>query len=440
MATELKKDLTLFGLTMIAIGATIGSGIFLTPSKIASNLQEPGYIIGVWILGGVIALTGALTFAELGSMYPKAGGIYIYLREAYGDRVAFLYGWVQLLVINTGSIAALCLAFARYVNFLVPLGDHGILILAIVALCVATTINVFGVKTGQSFSNLFTGAKLAGIATIIIGGAIFVLSSNTVTPQTAMPTHTESISTLFALSLIGVLWSYGGWQHASFLAGEAKNAERTIPKAMIMGALFVTIVYVLVNLVYLSVLSPSDMANSKAVAADTMNRIAPWGGTFIAVLIAVSTFGTMGIYTLSVPRIYYAMAKDGIFFQKLAELHPTYGTPVFAIVIQSVWTIVLLLFWGTFENLIDYVTFMDFVFFLLVAIALFKFRKTRPDAVRGYKTLGYPVTPIIFITIVSWFLLNTLIGRPHEAGAGLVVVVLGLIIYYLLNRKVTNPN
>lgn len=435
--TQLKRGLTTYGLTMIAIGACIGSGIFLTPKHIAHHLHSPTAIVLVWVLGGIVALTGALTFAELGTLFPKSGGVYVFLKEAYGKVYAFLYGWVILLVVTSGAIAALSIAFAQYFDRIVPVGEGNTIYVALIAIIIVTVVNIFGVKIGELFSNVFTGAKLIGIA-IIIGIGFFMTSGMDFQPDFSFSELSTGEAGGFALALIGVLWSYGGWHHASYLAGEAKNPQRTVPKAMIYGAGIVTITYVLTNIAYLYLMPVDEIAHSNAVAADAIGKIFESGGFLIAVLIAVSTFGTAGIYTLSAPRIYYAMAKDKVFFNHMAKVHPKYKTPVNAILLQSGWAIILLLFWQTFENLITYVVFMDWVFMTLAAIAIFIFRKRKIDnGPATYRTIGYPIVPLIFIGISVWFLINTLISKPEQALAGLVLLGLGLPLFLFFNKKLS---
>jgi APA family basic amino acid/polyamine antiporter len=435
---ELRKELSLFGLVMVAIGAAVGSGIFTTPATIAHELPSPNLIALVWTVGGIITLTGALTFAELGGMYPKAGGIYVYLREAYGELIAFLYGWTMLTVTTTASIAALAITFGYYIDSIYPIGYNGITIVAIAAIVCVTFINLFGVKLSERFLSALTSGKILGIA-ILIGVGIWVAIGNhgavlrSSSSAAIMPTN---LSTAFASALIGVLFSYGGWQHTSFLAGETHNAEYKIPRAMIIGAFAIILIYLLANFAYLSILPIEKIENSKAIATDALSQVVgPNGGFLIAILIAVSTLGTISIYTLSTPRIYYAMAQDGLFFKQMAKLHPTYHTPANAILLQSFWAIVLLILWGTFENLVKYVVFVDWIFFCLAAIAVFIFRKNKPNAVRPYKTILYPLTPMIFIGISVWFIISTLIENPKQAIAGLILLGAGIPLFYLFKRK-----
>jgi len=435
--SNLRQALSTFDLTMIAIGGTIGSGIFLTPSLIAQQLPSPLWIIGVWLLGGIMALCGALTFAELGGMIPRAGGMYVYLSEAYGTLVGFLFGWAYFLVVNTGGIAALSIAFATYLGFFVPLSPTEIQIAAITGLASVTALNVFGVKIGGLFSDVFTVLKLLGIAGVILVGFVWGSSGTMDVGLSLEPTG--GLGTALAAAMVGVLWSYGGWQHASFTASEAKDPRRSVPLAMVIGASVVAIVYVLTNLAYMFLLPIPAIAASPRVASDAVSVVfGPIGGSIIALTIFISTFGTTGIYTLTAPRIYYAMAVDGVFFKKVAEVHPRYRTPAAAILIQSSWAVVLILFWGTFDRLISYVVFTDWIFFGLTAASVFVFRKRRPNADRPYKTLGYPFTPLLFLVIALWFIINTLIEKPEQAWAGLGFLALGVPVYlYWKNARKT---
>ena len=433
--TQLRKELTTFDLTMIAIGSTIGSGIFLTPSTIASALPSPAWIYGVWVAGGIMALCGALTFAELGGMLPGAGGIYVFLSEAYGGLAGFLYGWAYFLVVNTGGIAALSIAFATYFGVFIPLPPAGITLVAVAGILVVTGINVVGVKAGGFFSDLFTILKLVAIAGLIVVG--FGWGSTSATDFGApLQLPAGSLGSALAIAMVGVLWSIGGWQHATFAAAEAKDPTRSIPRAMIIGAIVVTVAYLLIMTAYFLLLSPAEMGSSARLASDAVGRVfGPAGAGAVAVAIFISTFGTTGIYTLTAPRIYYAMAADGVFFPGIARLHPRFGTPHRAIVIQSVWAILLVCYWGTFENLISYVVFTDWIFFGFAAATLFLFRKRRPDAARPYRTLGYPITPLIFIAFSGWFVVNTLFERPAQAWAGLLFLALGIPVYLFWKKR-----
>ena len=429
---ELKKALSRFDLIMIAIGSTIGSGIFLTPALIANSLHSPIYILLVWLAGGLLILCGALTFAELGALMPQAGGVYVYLSEGYGKVFGFLYGWAYILVVNTGGIAALSVAFTTYLAYFFPMSPVALKIVAVCGIFFLTIINVVGVKVGGIFSDVFTVLKLIGIFGVIAVG--FIFGSSFVTNFSF--TSSSGISGGLAVAIVGVLWSYGGWQHATYAAGEAKNAKKDVPIAMIIAALSVTAIYVLINIGYMFLLPVDTIAHSPSVAADAVKTVlGPIGGGIIALAIFISTFGTAGIYTLTAPRIYFAMANDGIFFPQIAKIHPKYSTPSNAIIIQSTWAILLIMFWGTFENLISYVVFTDWIFFGLTAASVFIFRKKLPNVKRDYKTIGYPVTPTLFILMAAWFVINTLIEKPEQAVAGLIMLGLGLPVYYYWSKR-----
>ena len=431
---QLKKKLTLYGLTMIAIGSSIGSGIFISPSEVVKSIPDPIFALSVWGIGGLIAMTGSLTFSELGSMFPSAGGVYVYLKNAFGDKTAFLYGWITLLVVNTGALAALSLAFANYLTFFVELSEMQKIMIAISTILILTYINVRGVGVSQSLSNVFTGLKLLALfAIVVLGAFIFGDTSKVFHANTGfIPIeHPQA----FLTGLIGVLWSFGGWHHASYLSGEAINAQKTVPRAMILGTLIVTLVYIFANFAYFSLLNLPEFAASQRVAGDAMSQIFARGGQMVSLAIMVSVFGTIGIYTMSAPRIYYAMAKDKIFFTTLAQLHPKFHTPHIAMWFQAIWACLLLLLWRTFTDLITYTTFMDIVFMSLAGVAIFVLRKKRPNAERLIKVPLYPVVPLIFVVISTAFVLNTLIERPQQALAGVVLLGIGFLAYVYFARK-----
>ncbi len=430
---KLAKELTLYGLIMVAIGSCIGSGIFVTPSQIAGLIPSSGLILLVWALGGLIAMTGALTFGELGALFPHAGGIYVFLREAYGGWLGFLYGWAYLIIITSGSIAVLSLAFSYYLSSIIPMSESGMMITSISAIVVVMILNVLRAKFGEIFSNIFTGLKIAGILIIILVGLIIGDTEYSFKPVTFTSSSGSGISA-FGVALTGVLFSYGGWQHASYLAGETKNPTRNVPIAMITGALIVTIIYLLVNTGYMMLLPVEDIVSSQKVAADAVSTILPFGGKLVAGIIAISTFGTMGIYTLSTPRIYYAMASDGLFFKSIAKVHSKFKTPYYAIILQSLWAILLLLFWGTVENLITYTVSVEWIFFALAAAGIFIFRKKMKDVERPYKTFGYPVTPFIFIAITIWFVINITINRPLHMVIGLIFLLIGVPVFIIFRK------
>ncbi len=437
MSGHLQKKLTLYGLTMIAVGSCIGSGIFVTPAQIARAVPNATLVLAVWALGGVIALTGALTFSELGGMFPKSGGVYVYLKEAYGDMVGFLYGWIILLVINTGALAGLCVAFAEYLKIFVPDMSQGAkTAVAAVTMLVLTGVNILGVNVSQSLSNLFTGLKLLAIGGIIVAGFLFFDPGKVHLDFSLAKNVPDNLTTAMLTGLIGVLFSVGGWHHASYLAGEAIDAPRTVPRAMFLGVIIVMAMYLLINLAYMFLLPFEAIAETPRVAGDAMATVAPWGGKAVAVAIALSIFGTISIYTMSAPRIYFAMAEDGIFFKQLAFVHPRWRTPVTAMLVQVVWAMAVLLFFqGLFDKIITFVTFMDIAFMGLAGAAIFVFRRKQPSAGRPVKAWGYPLVPLVFVAISAAFALNTLLERPDQALPGLGLLVLGAGVFWVFKKR-----
>ncbi len=427
---EFKRSLTLFDMTMIAIGGSIGSGIFLTPATIARDVGSPWLMVGVWVMGGLITLAGALTFSEAAALLPQAGGQYVFLTRAYGGLVGFLFGWAYFLVVNAGGLGALSVAFATYLGFFVPLGPMETKVVAIIGLLLLTSVNVVGVKAGAMFSNVFTVLKLVGIAGLVAVG-LSMGSPRTTDFSLSLAGAPADLWGALALGMVGVLWSYGGWQHATYASAEIMNPQRTLPLAMTAAAVAVTALYLLANLAYMFLLTPGQMAASPRVAADAVGTVlGSMGGSLISLAIVISTFGVVGIYTLTAPRIYYAMAADGVFFKKVAEVHPRFHTPAFSIVFQSLWAVVLILFWGTFENLISYVVFTDWIFFALAGGSVIILRRTMPDAPRPYRVPGYPWVPLFFVGTSAWFVVMTLISKPAQAWAGLGFLGLGVPVYY----------
>lgn len=433
---ELKKQISFYTLTMIAIGSSIGSGIFKTPSEIAGYLPAEGWMLTVWIVGGIIALCGALTFAEISARYPQAGGFYVFLREAFGELPAFLYGWTMLVVVNTGSLAALSLVFVSYLNILIPISETFQTIIAISTIVVLTIMNVFGVRFGGIFASIFTTAKLLGIFVVVLLGVFMGnLSVNPMNFTLSSSVQNLPFISAFGLALIGVTFSYGGYQHATFVAAEVKDAQRVVPRAMLLGISIVCLAYLSINVAYLKLLPLANIATSKSVAADAVSTIWSTGAVFVAFLIVLSVLGTIGIYILTAPRIYFAMAEDGVFFKQFAKIHPHYKTPQYAIIFQSVWAIILLIFWQTFADLITYVVFIDTAFFFLTAATIFVFRRRKTEQNALYRTFAYPITPLIFMAMSAFIVVNTLIEKPTQAVAGLVFLVIGIGVFYFFKQN-----
>ena len=417
---------------MVVIGACIGSGIFLTPQTVAQFIGSEGYIILAWLIGGGIVLTGALTYSELAGLFPGAGGVYVYLKEAFGKRFAFLYGWSVLTVITSGSVAAIAFACSTYTNELLggKLGQHGILSLTIGIIVFNTIIHSLGIKVGEIFNNILAVVKILGIIILVAIGVYFstqIIGESVET--TPIEPSSTSIWTGIALSMIPILWSFGGFQHATFLAGEARNPKKSVPKAMVIGILVVTLLYVFVNYTFIELLGIDQLSSSKKPAFDAVSSFSTTGGFWISLLIVVSTFGSAFIFTMSAPRIYYAMAKDEVFFKFLAVRHKKFDTPANAIILQSAWSIVLVLFWGTFNDLINYVTFLEWIFLLMAGLAVFKFRSVIAKEKYVFRVPFYPVLPIIFGAAVVGFLVVVLSSGNEPALYGLVLLIAGLVVY-----------
>lgn len=434
---QLQQKLNLYGLTMIAVGSCIGAGIFVAPGQIVRALPNPTLILLVWTLGGLMSLLGALTFAELGGMYPKSGGVYVYLKEAYGRIAGFLYGWIVLLVINTGALAGLCVAFAEYMKIFAPgMSETTKTAIAAGTMLGLTAINILGVHVSQGLSNLFTGLKLAAIVAIVVVGLIYYDPVKVPVDFSLSQGVPDHLVTAMLTGLIGVFFSVGGWHHASYVAGEAINPRRTVPLAMLFGVLIVTAAYLTINFVYMRLLPLPAIAATQTVAGDAVAAVFSWGGKAVAIAIALSIFGTISIYTMSAPRIYYAMAQDGVFFKQLADVHPRWRTPVIAMLTQVVWALAVLLFFrGLFDRIISFVTFMDALFFALAGASIFVFRKKRPETERPYRTWAYPVVPLLFVGLQTAFAINILLQQPEQAVPGLVLMGLGIVVFFVLTRR-----
>ncbi|MFT7604114.1 MAG: APA family basic amino acid/polyamine antiporter [Saprospiraceae bacterium] len=436
--TELKKKLNLYGLTMIAVGSCIGAGIFTAPGQVAAGIDSQAFVLMIWLLGGFVALMGALTFAELGSLFPKSGGVYVYLKEAYGDMAGFLYGWVILLIINTGAMAFLAELFVEYIvafDFFAQFGKDW---LAVSVILLLTGLNIFGVNIIQIFANLFTGLKLLAIVVIVVLGLWFVQSKGVETFEFTFSNAPEDYWTPIFVGLIGVFFSMGGWHHTTYLSGETINASKNVPRAMVFGVLIVTLMYMLINWVYMLLLPLPDIAATRTVAGDAFSQIFPlWGSRAISILVAVSVFGTIGIYTVTAPRIYFAMARDGIFFKQLAYLHPQYKTPVVAMVAQAIVTCFLIIAFDKLYDLMAFVTFMDILFMTLAAISIFVFRIKMKDVNRLVKVPFYPVVPLIFILLSGIFVAVTLMQVPGPTWWAMAILAVGIPVYYLFkwNKK-----
>jgi len=409
----------------------IGAAIFLTPSIVAKNLPSPWLMLSAWTFAGLLSLAGALSLAELGAMHPSSGGQYVYLRESLGRFPAFLFGWTTFIAIRSGGLASLSVAFTVYFGHFVPLSPMGAKALAVGMLIGLGYINYVGVRSGAAVQNLFTLGKLIGLGAIIVAAAVFSGASPT---DWSAPIPPLTV-TAFGAALIPCLWSYQGWFSVPMVGGEAKDPGRTIPLSLGLSVPIVMAVYLMANIAYMHVFSPVEMQGIPRVGAEAMQRLmGPAGAGFVAVCILVSIVGAMNAGVLAGPRVYFAQARDGLFFHKFASVHPKYETPGFSIWGQTIWSCILAAT-GSYEALITYAGFTSWLFYALTAAGLFLLRRRKPDAPRPYRVWGYPWTPLVFILVSTAFVLNTLIASPGPAFSGLGLIALGIPYFLWLDRR-----
>jgi APA family basic amino acid/polyamine antiporter len=434
--SNLPRVLGLWDIIGIVVGGIIGSGIFIVPAAIAGAVKSPFLIFAVWIGGGILSFFGALAFSELGAAYPHAGGSYIYLRESFGKLIAFLFGWTLFLVIDTGAIATLAVAFSsKYLPHFFPVSAVLQKVIASAFVLFLVAVNYVGVRWGANLQNLLTVIKFGALAGVC--GIIFLFGRGNPANFTIPKTEPFSWSLVgsFGIALVAVLWAYKGWEAASYSGGETKNPGKNLPLGIFIGTLAVIGIYIVTNLAYLYVFPAREIAGTDRVASDAISGIiGPLGASIVAVIILISISGAANQVLLTSPRVYFAMAKDGLFFRKIAGVHPRYLTPHVSIVAMGAWSIVLSLS-GTFEQLFTYVIFGEWIFFGLTVAAVIVLRKKRPDLPRPYKTFGYPLTPIFFILAALLISVNTLINEFFNALAGLVIILLGLPAYFYWHKK-----
>ncbi len=441
---DLPRVLSLWDVVMIVIGGVIGSGIFLSPSEIAAAVPSPLLMLGVWVAGGLLSFFGALAFAELGAAMPEAGGVYIYLREAYGSLVSFLFGWTLFLIIDSGAIATLAVAFSS--NMLPRFFDMTPLTKKIVSAAFVVflgAVNYVGVRWGARLQNFLTYIKVAAIGIVVFGVAFLSKGRgsavNFVEPKPG-PFSTNLLGA-FGVGLIASLWAYKGWESATYSAGEVKDPRRNLPLGILIGTFVVIALYVIMNIAYLYMMPVGKIASSEGrVALDVMQTIiGPFGSSLIAFLILFSILGAANQNMLCSPRVYFAMARDGVFFPKIAECHPKFMTPHVSIIAISVWSVVLTLT-GSFKQLFTYVVFGQWIFFGLTVAAVIVLRRKRPDLERPYRTWGYPVTPIIFIIAALFVAVSSLISAFMNAVFGLVIICLGIPAYFFWKGRSAKGN
>ena len=423
----------------LVVGITIGSGIFRTPASIAARVPDPMLLLGVWLIGGLISLAGALSVAELAATYPYTGGWYVYLREGWGRLAGFLFGWAELVLIRATANGAIATVFSEY--FLRSMGydpaAHGRTAdyVAVIAIVGAATINIRGVRLGAALAGVSSAAKFSALALLVatslaFGGgagasvAHFTANAGPIAPE------------LFGLALISVLWAYDGFADVSFASGEVRDPQRTLPRAIIIGTLAIVGIYLAANAAYLYVSPVEEIAASPLIAADTMQAVfGPVGVAFVSVVVAISTLGALVGIMLAAPRIFFAMADDGLFFRAIARVHPRYGTPYVAIALSAALGALFVLT-RTFEQLADTFVLSIWPFYGLAIAGLYRLRRTRPDLPRPYKVPGYPLVPAVFVMAVVYLVGSAIVSDPLWTGVTFGIVLAGIPVYYAAFRNV----
>ena len=473
-----QKRVNLFDGIAIVAGAMIGSGIFIVSADIARNVGSPGWLMMVWLITGIITVIGALSYGELASMMPHVGGQYVYLKEAYHPLVGFLFGWTTFLVIQCGSIAAVAVAFAKFSGVIIPwISDSNILlhlgalkitstmIVAIIMISFLTWLNTRGIVTGKTVANIFSSTKVIALFGFILIGffatrnlhsfeinkAVFWQASKIGPEHSIIPLAGFTLIAAIGTALVGSLFSADAWYNVTYLSDEVINPKRNVPLSLFYGTLLISVIYILTNFVYIMILplagSPDgadvlsrgiQFANNDRVATSAMSVVfGDYAAVIMAIFIMISTFGCNHGLILAGPRVYYAMAKDGLFFKKVGEINKK-GVPGFALAVQGLWSVLLCLS-GTYSDLLDYVIFAVLIFFSLTILAIFILRKKRPDIPRPYKAFGYPVIPAIYIFTTTVIMIILLIYKPNYTFPGLGIVLLGIPVFYLWKKYNRNP-
>jgi APA family basic amino acid/polyamine antiporter len=435
MADTLARTLGTRDLTLLVVGNVIGSGIFLVPSSVLAQSGESVAIAtAVWLVGGILSLLGALSYGELGAMESEGngGGLYAFIRDGFGPFPAFLYGWTLFFVIGAGTIATLAVAAANYMTQFMPMSPMQKNVVAVALIVLMMVINVRGTRESATVQNVATGIKV--LAILGTSAVLFALGKGSTLPAVAHSVTPPSFSGV-GLSIISVLWAYEGWQYVTFVSAEARDPQKSLPRAITIGTLMLIAIYLIANFAYLAALGPARVAASQRVAGEAVAQVmGPAAGWLIASVIIVSMYSAAHATVITVPRVYFAMARDGLFFRRLTEVHPRYNTPALAIITSCAWAIVLALT-GTFEQLLTYVVFIGWIFYALGAAAVIALRIKRPDAVRPFKVPGYPVTPIVFVAAAAVIVLNTIWSQPRQAAIGISVVLAGAPAYLIWRRR-----
>ena len=436
---KLARSLGLFDATMIVMGGIIGSGIFMNPSVVARQVHTPFLVLGAWVFGGLIALAGAFIYAELAARRPEVGGQYAYIREAYHPAVAFIYGWALLLVIQTGGMAAVAVTFGRYFIDLthIPLSDW---MVAALALALLTMINCLGVRAGSTVQSALMVLKILAIAALILCGLFLAGEpAPAESPAGANQLLDGPISfdllTAFGAAMVPVLFAYGGWQTANFIAAEVREPRKNLPRGLVIGVIGVIVLYLAVNFVCVRALGSAGLAQTQTPASDVMRlALGAPGARLIAAGIAISTLGFLSQGMLTAPRVYFAMADDRLFFKSVAWLHPRTRVPVVAIALQGAMAIIIALS-GRYDQILNYVVSVDFIFFGLSATCIFVFRKRNREEGEGYKIPGHPVTTFLFVGACWLVVINTVYKYPANSLIGLAIMLAGIPAYFLWRQK-----
>ena len=452
---SLIRGLSLLDSILLLAGGIIGSSIFLTAKDIAGPLPHPALFLLVWVLGALVSLCAALAFAELGSMFPDSGGQYVYLREAFGDLIAFLYGWMLFAVANGGTIAALSVASAAYLGGVFPeISEQRVVLTAagitltrahvfgLLSIVLVTWINVMGLRRGAVLQNIATWAKFVAIAAFVILGFVigrgswghFVEHGGPTSAGVTMGMSTNQLLSALGIGLIAVFWAYDGWVYITWVAGEVRDPRRNVPRAMALGIVVVAVVYIAMNMTYVYAMPLTEVAKHETIVhAAAAALFSPGAANWLSAVIALSCFGAMASCTLSGARVYYAMARDGVFFRRMAEVHPRWRTPALSLIGQGVWACLLTVS-GRYDQLYTYVIFGMVLSYTLTVIGLFVLRWKRPELPRPYRCTGYPWLPGVYVLLGAWWTVNTIWKRPTEALASGIIVLLGVPGYLYWKR------
>lgn len=438
---EPKRTMGVAAATALVVGSVIGSGIFLTPAIVAGHVPAAGLILLVWLAGGALSLVAALSLAELGAMFPRAGGQFVFLKEAFGNGTAFLFGWMALAINYSGTIAAIAVACAFYLGVLIGWGTIATKVVAIGLIWILTAVNIAGLRPASGVQLVSTVGKLAALgALVLVGLAIGGEPAASLLTLDAGDRAAGTIAASFGLALVAALFAFDGMASATFVGGEVKDPRRTIVRATVAGALIVTVVYLAVNLAFLKVLPVERLAENDAAAFDVGTALGGGGGgDLIAAAVVIATFGTLNGYVLQSPRIYYAMARDRLLYRGFARLHPRWGTPVFGLILQAEWSSLLVLS-GTYDQLITYVVMSSWLFLGLTGVALFRLRFTRPDLERPFSVPGYPFVPALFIAGALLVVGNSLVFDPWDSLIGVGLALSGVPIYFFVRAWRGGPS